>query len=229
MSKPLILLHGALGSRDYFEPLLPHLESIEDIHLLNFEGHGLNETSERPFRIEHFAENVLDYMNENRIMQADIFGYSMGGFVALYIAHMGSERVNRIFTVATKFEWTPEIAQREIRFLAPSAILEQVPQYAETLQTRFGDTWREVLAKTADMMVHLGDTNTLADESFNGIENRVRVGLGDRDKMVSLAETRHVYEQLPNSEFQVLPNTPHPIEQMSMDRLGYEIRDFFSA
>lgn len=229
MSTPLILLHGALGSCECFEPLLPHLEGIEDIHLLNFEGHGLNEMSERPFRIEHFAENVLDYMNEHRIRQADLFGYSMGGIVALYIANLGPERVRRIFTLSTKFEWTPEIAEREIRFLEPNTILEKVPQYAERLQNRFGDTWREVLSKTADMMVHLGDTNTLDDASLNGIEHLVRVGIGDRDKMVSLGETRHVYEHLSNSEFQVLPGTPHPIEQMSMERLGYEIRDFYTA
>jgi pimeloyl-ACP methyl ester carboxylesterase len=53
------------------------------------------------------------------------------------------------------------------------------------------------------------------------------VGVGDRDKMVTIEETLAAYRRLPNGRFIVLPDTPHPLEKVSPGRLAREIGDFF--
>ena len=45
--------------------------------------------------------------------------------------------------------------------------------------------------------------------------------LGDRDKMVSLAETVEVYNLLASSQFAILPKTSHPIEQVDVHDIFY--------
>jgi hypothetical protein len=54
----------------------------------------------------------------------------------------------------------------------------------------------------------------------------VRVMVGDRDAMVSVEESAAAARALPAGELAVLPRTPHPIEQVRLERLVGEIDDF---
>ena len=79
------------------------------------------------------------------------------------------------------------------------------------------------------MMLELGREPVLPIGDLAGIEHRVMVGVGDRDKMVSIEETVAAYRQLPNGRLIVLPDTPHPLEKVSQDRLAHEIAEFFQG
>ena len=122
----LLLLHGALGSKSQFSSLISLLEETFQIHTLDFEGHGSSPLRDRAFRDQHFAEDVLDYLKKNSLQSVDVFGYSMGGHVGLYLAKNHPERIHRIFTLATKYLWTPEIADREARYLDAERIVKKV-------------------------------------------------------------------------------------------------------
>ncbi|MDB5283105.1 MAG: hypothetical protein JWO06_2180 [Bacteroidota bacterium] len=80
--KELLLLHGALGSKDQFNALEGVLAQEFKTHSLNFSGHGKRPSHHHAFTIQNFTHEVLDWMNENYIKTIDIFGYSMGGYVA---------------------------------------------------------------------------------------------------------------------------------------------------
>jgi hypothetical protein len=77
------------------------------------------------------------------------------------------------------------------------------------------------------MMLNLGKNNELKSEDFGLIRHEIMAGIGDRDKMVTLEETVEVYKALPNGRLLILPNTPHPFEQVNIDRLSWEINSFF--
>ena len=229
MNKPdLLLLHGALGAKSQFMPLMSALDDTFRIHTLDFEGHGRSRMKERVFRDDHFAENVLDYLDENALKSINIFGYSLGGHVGLYLAKTEPERIDKIFTLATKFVWTPEIAEHETSFLDPDKILKKVPQFAKVLEERHtASGWRNVLQKTSDMFLALGNRNLLPLEALEHIPHVVRIGVGDRDTMVSLEESIKVYRSLPKGELQVFPATPHPLEKVALSKLVYSLREFF--
>lgn len=226
---PLVLLHGALGTQAQFDALLPLLSHTFNVHTLDFEGHGQRAPSDRPFRIEYFAENVLHYLDTQGISQTHIFGYSMGGCVALYLALNQPERVSSLFTLATKLDWTPEAAAKEVGLLDADKILAKVPRFAEALQVQHGDHWREVLEKTAALLHGLGEKRLLNPGDFAVIQQRTRIAVGDRDTTVSVEESLAAYCALPNGEFQVLPNTPHPFEKVSPPLLANAIREFFTS
>ncbi len=224
----ILFLHGALGTQAQFRPWGELLEKDFTVHLLDFEGHGSRPMADRPFRISHFAENVAGYLAENGLKGMDMFGYSMGGAVALYLAKTEPELVGRIFTFATKFDWNPESASHEVKFLNPDQILEKVPNFAKTLETaHMASDWREVLARTRDMMLHLGRENPLKDGDFQSITNTVRIGLGDRDNMVTLEESIGAYRKLPEAQLFIMPDTPHPVDKIDIKRIVQSIREFF--
>lgn len=229
MTRPsLILLHGALGSMEQFESWTDHLIFDFNLHKFSFEGHGGNIYQNRPFRIEHFAENLEDTIKDLKLAPANVFGYSMGGYVALYLALERPGLIGKIFTLATKFDWNAESAKREAGFLDPAFIREKSPGFAKTLEKRHtGMGWEKHLAATAEMMVHLGSDPPLNPERISKISIPVRIGLGDRDTMVSLSETGEYFRALPNAQLSVLPSTPHPIEKVNPERIAEEIKDFF--
>ncbi|NWG02628.1 MAG: alpha/beta fold hydrolase [Syntrophaceae bacterium] len=225
----LLLLHGALGSKSQFSSLVPFLEKTFQIHVLDFEGHGSSPLKNRPFRLDHFSENVLDYLSDHSLNCIDIFGYSMGGHVGLYLAQKHPEKINQVFTLATKFLWTPELAEREVASLDVETVLKKVPQFAKVLEERHAVSgWKNVLEKTKEMFLEQGKNNPLPLEEMRNIHHMVRIGVGDRDKMVSLEESIEAYHSLPQGELQIFPKTPHPLEKVPLSNLVYAIVDFFS-
>lgn len=224
----LLLLHGAAGSSVQLEPLANKLKDTYSVYMLNFSGHGGKPIPEEPFSIELFAEDVLYFINKNKLEGINIYGYSMGGYVALYISRHIPEKISKIFTTATKFNWNKESSIKEAALLDPEKIKEKIPKFAEQLlRIHSPEDWKIVLKKTAEMMINLGRNKLLKDEDFPLIENEVTVSVGDRDNMVSIEETIDVYRKLKRGNLLIMPDTPHPFEKINLKRLVNEIRLFY--
>ncbi len=217
--KNIILLHGAIGAKDQLEPLAAELKQQGyNVFTVSFSGHGQTPFALN-FGIEQFSLELEQFIKVNNLDKPTVFGYSMGGYVALYLAHRNPNILGNIITLGTKFEWSPEISEKEIKMLDSKTIIEKVPKFAEALQKRHGQDWELLLQKTAEMILSLGNNNALTLNDFTSIENKVLIGLADKDTMVSLEETTAVYKQLKNGAMYMLPNTKHPIETVDVGLL----------
>ena len=226
MKDNLLILHGALGSKAQFESLKLLLTESFNVLTLNFEGHG-GRQSNRDFSITAFKENVIEFLYENNLDKVKIFGYSMGAYVALDLAISHPEKIISIITLGTKFDWTPESAQHEIKLLNAVKIQEKVPAFAEILNKRHApEDWKAVLGKTAEMMIRLGNGDALKEEDFSTISIPVKIMVGEKDKMVGISESNQVADYLPNSIFKIIPDCQHPIEKVDLEGLKKEILEF---
>ncbi len=215
----LIILHGALGAETQFKALKERIHSDFIIYSFNFYGHG-GHPIEKPFRIRDFADQLEYFIKENTITEALVFGYSMGGMVALDLASRKPELIDRIVTLGTKFGWSPEVAEEEVKMLNPEVIEEKVPQFARALEDRHAPTnWREVLYSTKEMMLNLGENPPVDKDSWSKIETQVTICLADKDEMVTREETQEVYEILPNAEYKEISDSKHAIEQVNLDEI----------
>jgi pimeloyl-ACP methyl ester carboxylesterase len=225
--QPILLLHGAIGAADQLTELENKLADSFPVHRLNFSGHGGSPFARHPFSIKLFAEEVLLFIDSNQLGAVNIFGYSMGGYVAMYLAKHHPQKINKIITLATKFKWDEAIAAREIKMLNAEKIEEKLPDFAISLQKRHApNNWKAVLEKTAAMLLEMGNANPLKPDDYKIIQHPVLLMLGDRDKMVSLDETLEVYKNLSDAQLAVLPDTAHAVEMLNIDRLTFELRTF---
>lgn len=226
--KDLILLHGALGHPDQFNLLIAPLKEYFTIHTLLFLGHGDHHREEN-FTIDDLVEQLNEFIFQKKIEQPLVFGYSMGGFVALSHALKYPKVIASIMTLATKFKWNEEIALKETHFLNPSVIEDKVPKYAQQLANIHGDSsWKNLLLQTAEMMLDIGRYSSLKEAALSKIEIPVQVMVGDQDKMVSIEETEWAFKQLPNSRMVVLPHTFHPFEKVDLSFMQYLILNYWS-
>lgn len=225
----LILLHGALGASAQLMPLAEKFSDFFQVHTLNFYGHGGNRISDNPYSIHQFAADVLRFLDEKNIEKVSVFGYSMGGYVGMYIAKHHPDRINKVVTLATKYDWNEQIAAKEVLMLNPAKIEAKLPAFAQTLNERFAPAdWKIALQKTAEMMIALGADNTLKLIDYASVTTPALLLLGDRDKMVAVDETIAVFKALPNAQLCILPNTQHPIEQVDLTLLSTIILPFLT-
>jgi pimeloyl-ACP methyl ester carboxylesterase len=235
VTPPVLLLHGALGAAAQLAPLadaLGRLGGGRPVDVLEFEGHGGTAPHPGGYSIERFAEQVAQRLEARGIERAVLFGYSMGGYVALHLARVHPERVAAVATLGTKFRWDPETAAREAARLDAATIRAKLPRFAEALAARHGSAsggWEAVLARTAALLRSLGERPVLTDETLAQVAQPARVIVGDRDATVSVEEAAGAYRALPNGELLVLPRTPHPLEQVDAGRLAGALAEFFGG
>ncbi len=222
----ILLLHGALGSQDHFTAVKEKLSTVFVVYTFNFKGHGGTAMPD-DFSIANFAAEIGLFLDQNKVEKINIFGYSMGGYVGLYFAKNSPERVEKLFTLATKWNWTTASAAQETKLLNPTIIKEKVPKFAANLEQLHGDSWEILMHKTAVMMLQLGAQPTFQDTIFQEIATPILLAVGDKDAMVSIEETTHVYRLLPNAQLLIVPDMAHPIERVNVDELAHQIRKFF--
>ncbi len=226
MNENIVLLHGALGSRKQFTELTDVLSKEFNVFHFDFDGHG-GMPINNLYSIDLFVEQTIKFINENEIQRPHIFGYSMGGYVGLRLVQKYPGVIKKVMTLGTKFDWTPEFAEQEVKMLDPGTIQAKVPKFAGYLEkVHTSEHWERVVRQTAQMMQKLGDNPILQEQEIGSIKNEVLIGLGDLDKMVTQEESKKVANILANGTLKIVNNCPHPIEQVNKMELAQLILNF---
>ena len=90
---PLVLLHG-LGRRwQVFDPLIPALSKNWHIYAPDLRGHGKSTHVPGGYRGRHYAQDIVTFLEKHVPAPAIIFGHSLGGMIALWVAAHYPSRV----------------------------------------------------------------------------------------------------------------------------------------
>ncbi|MDQ4023379.1 MAG: alpha/beta hydrolase, partial [Thermoproteota archaeon] len=100
---PILLINGYSQSMDNWDPtLLERLASNHTVIIFNNRGIGNTTSGEnRFFSIAQFANDTAGLLDVLEIKQADILGYSMGGFIAQELALTHPDRVGKLIIYAS--------------------------------------------------------------------------------------------------------------------------------
>ena len=225
----LLLLHGALGSAAQLAPLAAALAPRFECEAIDFIGHGASPLT-GPLSVERLVEQVAEHVGRHALVPAAIFGYSLGGYVALQLAATQPSLVRAVATLGTKLEWTPKVAERMAANMDPAGMTERTPKLVAALQAAHTATgWERVCAESREMLATLGEFPLLTRAVYVDMPQRVRFMVGDRDDTVTLTETIAAYGAIPNAELEVLPKTGHAIAKVDVTRLALSLTSFFAG
>src|SRR6185436_2543119 len=93
---PLLLLHGALGSGAQMHRLADAFRDERRVFAPDLPGHGIANDLTTGFSIRGFADGVRAMLDGYGIGKADVVGYSMGGYVGLFLARHHPDRIGRV-------------------------------------------------------------------------------------------------------------------------------------
>lgn len=205
---PLVLLHGGGDSiRTSFGVILPELAKTRQVIAFEQQGYGRTaDIADRPFTFEQSADDTAALLDHLKIPQADLFGFSNGGTVALQVALRHPAKVRRLVLAAALFsragapagfwdfmnhaqlENMPQELQEEYRALAPTP---------ENLRL-FHDKAAERMRRFSDIPV----------EKIRAIKSPALVVVGDRD-VVLPEHAVELSRLIAGSQLAVLPSTDH--------------------
>lgn len=220
---PLLLLHGGLFDIELqFGALLPGLSAGRRVIAVEFQGHGHTNDLDRPFSSAAFAGYVLGVLDHLGLNCGDVFGFSVGGAVALELAVRRPERVRRLIASSVSFrasgmrgsENAQAVGEMKVEMIAgtpmEAAYLATSPhpdhEHLQGLLDKLGATYA-------------GGFPDWADDDIRGIAAPTLITVGDAD-MVSLdhaveflrlrgGDVNGDFDGLPASQLAVFPGTSH--------------------
>ncbi len=94
--RPVILLHGWLGSWGVWQETMGYLGKYYRTYALDFWGFGESGKKRDSYAVTDFVALVDQFMDRLGIAQAPLVGHSMGGTVSLSVAIKYPERVSQV-------------------------------------------------------------------------------------------------------------------------------------
>jgi pimeloyl-ACP methyl ester carboxylesterase len=101
---PLLLLHGGLFNIDLqFGKVLPGLAQTREIIAADFQAHGRTGDIDRPLTSANLASDVVALLSHLGHSQVDVFGFSVGGAVALDLAITHPDLVRKLIVSSVSY------------------------------------------------------------------------------------------------------------------------------
>jgi pimeloyl-ACP methyl ester carboxylesterase len=131
--RPLILLHGGLGSGEMFGPVLPQLAERHQVVAVDLQGHGRTADIDRPIDVRLMAADIAALIDHLKLATPDVVGYSLGGGVALQTASQFPAKVRRLVMVSANLRPDaiyPEMRAQQGQVSAAAAeFMKETPMY----------------------------------------------------------------------------------------------------
>ena len=227
--RPLVVLHGAYMTIETMGEIVPSLAESRQVIGVELQGHGHTADIDRPLSYEHMADDVAALLRHLGIEQADVFGFSLGGGVALQLAIRHPEVVRKL--VVASASYTSDGMHPELLEMTPTITPESFAgspiEEAYLRSAPHPEDFPTLVAKMKQM-----DLKPFAwpEEDIRGIAAPTLLIIGDSDAI----RLEHAVEMfrllgggvmgdltgLPKSQLAVLPGTAHFVPPGSgvMDR-----------
>jgi pimeloyl-ACP methyl ester carboxylesterase len=155
--RPLVLLHGGLGSTQMFTPNIDELAKGRQVIAVDLQGHGHTADIDRPFSCEAMSDDITALLQYLKVQKTDVMGYSLGAGVALQIAARHPELVNKLVLVSAavrRSDFYPDIlAQQGQVGPAVAEQMKQTPMYESYAKLNpHPENWSLLLQKLGEFM-----------------------------------------------------------------------------
>src|SRR6266478_2631123 len=111
--RPVILLHGGLGSGEMFGPIMPQFAEHHQVITADLQGHGRTADIDRPIDARLMADDIAALIEHLGLDKPDVVGYSLGGGVALHTAAKYPAKIRRLVAVSANLR--PDAIYAEMR------------------------------------------------------------------------------------------------------------------
>jgi pimeloyl-ACP methyl ester carboxylesterase len=201
--RPLVLLHGAYMTVDAMGSILPGLAETWQMIVPEMQGHGRTADIDRPITHEGMADDVVALLRHLRIDEADVFGFSVGGGVALQLAIRHSGLLRRL--VVASASYTSDGMQPELHEMVPTITPETFAGSAMEA------AYQELAPNPEDFPTLVEKLKRLdmtpfawPAEDVRGIEAPTMIVVGDAD----VVRLEHAVELFPGTNSRCSPGPP---------------------
>jgi pimeloyl-ACP methyl ester carboxylesterase len=247
---PIVLLQHFMGNLDTYDPAITNaLAAGRDVILTDNAGVGLS-TGIAPETVAGMARDAASLIDALGLEQVDLFGFSMGGYVAQQLTVDRPELVRRLILVGTgprggegMAQLAPETAPLFGKAYDPQDLM-WLPIFFSTSDASQASGQRyleRIRARTEDRDVPVSETTVTAHSTaarewgaaapgsfdyLNGISQPTLVVNGSNDIVVPTINSYLLQQNLPNAELILFPDSNHGSHFQFTERFNRYAIDF---
>lgn len=221
---PFLVLHGGgLGSAYEMGHFVDKLKDSHQVILISTRGHGRSEIGHTPFSLEQRADDIHAVLQDAKVNAPVIaIGFSDGGYSGYAFAAKYPAEIKKLVTIGSG-----EVLQTNKRFVFD---LEEWKQWdADFVAQQHKlmpepERWQEMLNMYADMW----NGAVISKELLSQVKCPTLVMGGENDINSPMLTEIAAYQELPNSQLSIIPNTPHPCFLVNFDAVWGAMAPFIA-
>src|SRR5829696_999207 len=234
--KPILFISGTSQTKDAWEPTLLLELAATNHTVIVFDNRGIGETTvgTKPFSIEQFANDTAGLLDALQIEKADVFGASLGTFIAQELTLNYPQKVDRLILHAGYCGGNEAIyasgqALETIMTLNSPQILQNMTAEQQAMilaQIMFPPQWLEEHPEILNSVIQLAPVRSatpeiiqqqgLASGTWKGSCDRLAnitqptlLIVGDQDLLIPAANSVMMAQRIPNSWLVIIQGTGH--------------------
>ena len=240
----LVFLHGFLGSGEDFEAVISRLGARYSILTIDLPGHGKTKVSE-VYTMPKIADAIAALLDTLKIPQASLFGYSMGGRLALYLALRFPERFPKAIVesgspglkteqersqrLKRDFELADQLETNFSQFLSKwyeqplFQSIKQHPRFNQMIEQRSQNDPVQLARSLREMST--GAQPSLWEE-LSAHQNPLLLIVGECDRKF-IEINREIASICPTAELAIIPDAGHNVHFENPEAISTQIIGFF--
>jgi pimeloyl-ACP methyl ester carboxylesterase len=205
---PLVLLHGGGDTiKTSFGHVLPLLARDRQIVAVEQQGYGHTaDVAGRPFTFEGSADDTAALLETLQVGQADLFGFSNGGTIALQVAIRHPRVVRKLVVASGFFRRSGGAPQFWDIFDDPK--LESMPKELRDAYLEVAPNPKDLQALFDKSVERMRNFKDIPDDAIRGIAAPTLLMAGDAD-VVRPEHAVELFRLLPHAQVALLPGTDH--------------------
>lgn len=219
--EPVVLLHGGLSNRLSWFSQIPFLvEAGRQVIIIDTRGHGRSSLGQEEISYRLFAEDVINVLDQLKIRQADLLGWSDGGITALILGRYFPERVKKIIAISANTCPSGLTKKSRLQLQTKSNALKR------WLQSRW--TGAGAYFEQLDQSIRLiWSSPILPETDLSTIKAATLIIVGEKD-IVTVDHSCNMVGSLENSQLLVIEGGGHSTPITHANQINDAARSFFT-
>lgn len=256
---PILFVHGLMSSRSTWADQWDRLAVDHRVLAPDLFGHGESAKPVGDYSLGAHAASLRDLLDALGLTSVCVVGHSLGGGIAMQLAYLFPERVERLVLVSSgglgrelnpllraatlpgselvlpvlASSWLHEVGDTALRVWDRAGLPAVSPSSTEAWRSLAtladGDTRRAFLA-TSRSVIDPGGQTVSARNRLSGLSSReVLLIWGARDRMIPSSHIEAARAELPHSQVEILARSGHFPHLDEPDRFAAVLAAFVRA
>jgi pimeloyl-ACP methyl ester carboxylesterase len=224
--KPIVFLHGWLGSWRYWVPVMDEISAERRTYALDLWGFGDSDKAREQYDVDAYVEMLAEFLDELGISHVPVVGHTLGAAIALKLAHKYPDRVDKVMAVSLPLD-AGGINQKLLT-AGPNDSLARLFWHRQRpypeVEMGLSKTAQNAIALTIQSVARLNLREITAD-----LDVPLLTVYGDKDVVVSSDQADGLENGLSTARAIILPGTFHFPMLDATSKFNRLLRDFMDV
>lgn len=235
--KPVVFIHGWLGSKDFWKLITPYLDLENTLIFYDQRCHGDSNCSK--YNVESLAQDLHDLVKELELEDPVIVGHSMGGMTALKYA-TEYDNFSRLCLLGTSAS-TPDPENKSVKYFLNKFDELNREEWAEKITENYvgqsenkkiKEMTRNELKQADEKPIKYGLKSMINYDIRDQLEDldlSAMIIAAENDGAITMEKSRELADLLEcnlkkiNTSHQMLPEKPEKIAKLISDFINTEL------